>query len=131
MKRGPQKSTIDTEVQRLAAIGTAPIGASSKRPRPGRSPQIEATLQRVMDRRGYQRFYYHVSETTLWHAWEHQDALNHCQMELETMYGVELVELISVWSAAGDRPVFHFYFKIGPIPWPDVPFPIREKTVMP
>ena len=119
----------DSEKMRLDQIGSVPI---KKRRGPGRSPnaEMQSNLSRVLERRGYQRFYYHVATTTVAHWWDHQDILNNVQMEMEQLYGA-IVELVAVRELRGDRQqhVFHFYFKIGPIPTPlESLTPVKEQT---
>jgi hypothetical protein len=114
----------DAERIRLEQIGTVPIEERKKRRgRPPKTASMEATFQRVLDRRGYQRFYYHVAETTVSQWWDHQAILNNIQMDIENLYDqeVELVAVREIRGAGvdGKQLVFHFYFKIGPIPWPD------------
>jgi hypothetical protein len=92
-----------------------------------RSPHMQSTLQRVMDLRGYQRFYYHVHTVRIDHRWDHEDALNHVQRELEATFGGLLVELIAVreWPADDGKICLCLYYRIGPLPSPDVHFPVR------
>jgi hypothetical protein len=123
MKDG-RKPVSDAERITLERIGTAPIEERKKRRgRPPKSASMEATFHRLLERRGYQRFYYHVAETTVAHWWDHQEILNNIQADLENVYGqeAELVAVREIRGAGveGRQLVFHFYFKIGPIPWPD------------
>jgi hypothetical protein len=118
------KPISDAERIRLERLGTTAIEPRKKRRgRPPKSADMESTFQRLIDRRGYQRYYYHVATTTVRHWWDHQEILNNIQMGMEEIYG-EIVELVAVREIRGAGLdgrglVFHFYFKIGPIPWPD------------
>ena len=111
--------TAEAELLVLERAGTSPI---AKRGKPGRPAAAEylSNVHRVWERRGYQRFYYHVSSITVDHWWDHQDVLNNIQMDLEQLYG-GIVELVAVreWKGAGIKGrglIFNFFFKIGPIP---------------
>ena len=109
----------DAEKIRLERIGTTPIQPRKKRGRPLKSASMKANFHRVIERRGYQRFYYHVATTTVAHWWDHQEISNNLQADMEDVYG-EIVELIAVREiqgagVEGRHLVFHFYFKIGPI----------------
>jgi len=128
------KIRTDAEAIALEGLGTVPIG---KRRKAGRPPNAEmvSNLSRVLERRGYQRFYYHVATTTVAHWWDHQEILNNLQMDMEALYGA-IVELVAVRELRGAgldgrRHVFHFYFKIGPIPTPLDSLPVSiEKPDM-
>lgn len=91
---------------------------------------LTSTLHKVLERRGYQRFYYHAHEMILGHWWDTADALNNLQMELEKTYGDVPVELVSQWTQPHDKAiVLRSFFKIGPIPDPITPF--RETVINP
>ena len=107
---------------------------TKRRGRPvGWTASQEATLQAAMDRRGSQRFLYHVHSTTVRHWWDHAEILNNVQYTMEEMFGpiVELVTMQTERTAGtgGRGHVMIFYFKIGPLPSPLDNFPVNEKTV--
>ena len=97
-----------------------------------RKAQVESTLQRVMQLRGEQRFYYHVHSLLMDHRWDHEDALNYVQRELEATFGRLLVEMVSVreWPAHNGKMCVCFYYRIGPLPAPDTPFPVQKPTML-
>jgi len=105
-----------------------------KRPRPVRwTPAQEASLQMAMDRRGSQRFVYHVHSTAVKHWWDHGEILNNVQYTMEQQFG-PIVELVGIQTdrtvgTDGRQHVMIFYFKIGPLD-PLHPFPQGEKTVI-
>lgn len=92
-------------------------------------PAIDAALHETLCRRGYQRFYYFAHEMILHHWWDTAEALNNVQMQLEGAFGTIPVELVSQWTQPHDkRIVLRSFFKIGPIPTPDLPW--RETTIV-
>jgi hypothetical protein len=124
---------VDAEAIALEILGTVPIGKRRKAGRPA-NVEMVSNLHRVRERRGYQRFYYHVATSTVSHWWDHQEILNNLQMDLEKLYGA-IVELVAVRELRGagldgQALVFHFYFKIGPIPDPADPFPVPPKSAI-